>query len=577
MGIPSARSFEVPNEPGPEAPASSKARALLTRTRAGLLAAASGLVFAASSPQANFDAGILVGLIGFAYALEIDAQSHETAMQRMRAGARRGFWFGFAANMFALRFVPDVLARFTPLPWIANSTALVLLSAAQALPWVAGGSLARILVNVSDRDMSEGKPPLAPSWLAFGICVYSACFIPSIFPWTPAGGLARWPILLQTAELVGERGTSFVLAIACGFAATAIRWGLPQTPIRRRVTKTGDARVPLAFSLAVLLVVIGYGAVRMRSIEELRRAAPHAKVALLQPDFDAMFRWEEHRASMMMDRLSALTKRAESEDVELTIWPESAYPYTLAHGVKYSPRGQRAVLQQGAHGPVLTGAYLTKGGGVGTNSTILVTRTGDIGPSQDKRHLLWFGETVPLGDVFPVLRRVFARGTGLDAGTESIAFHTGAIRAAVLNCYEDTLPAAGREAMEARPNLLVNVTNDAWFAGSAEGELHLRLSVMRAIETRRDLVRAVNRGPTTWVDAAGTVRMRRESTAGLGPSPPLIADAALLDAPITLYTRAGDLPLIALVLAALVNAQRRRATKAQRAPPPKEQRPAGSS
>ena len=87
-------------------------------------------------------------------------------------------------------------------------------------------------------------------------------------------------------------------------------------------------------------------------------------------------------------------------------------------------------------------------------------------------------------------------------------FVAGPIRAAVLNCYEDTLPAAGREAMERSPNLLVNVTNDAWFAGSAEGELHLRLAVLRAIETRRDLVRAVNQGPTTFVDAAGRVRAR---------------------------------------------------------------------
>jgi apolipoprotein N-acyltransferase len=60
-----------------------------------------------------------------------------------------------------------------------------------------------------------------------------------------------------------------------------------------------------------------------------------------------------------------------------------------------------------------------------------------------------------------------------------------------------------RIALSLRPNLLVNVTNDAWFTGTAEPELHARLAVMRAIELRLDLVRAVNRGVASWVDATG--------------------------------------------------------------------------
>src|SRR5690606_24285248 len=106
------------------------------------------------------------------------------------------------------------------------------------------------------------------------------------------------------------------------------------------------------------------------------------------------------------------------------------------------------------------------------------------------------------------VRRAFAKGLGLEPGTESVLFEAGEVRAAVLNCYEDTLPDASREAIEIRPNLLVNITNDAWFAGSQEGELHLRLATLRSVETRRDLVRAVNRGPTTWVSASGKILAR---------------------------------------------------------------------
>ena len=114
------------------------------------------------------------------------------------------------------------------------------------------------------------------------------------------------------------------------------------------------------------------------------------------------------------------------------------------------------------------------------------------------------------------------------------------MRAAVLVCYEDTLPEAGREAMEVAPNLLVNVTNDAWFFGSAESELHLRVATLRAVELRRDIVRAVNFGPTSWVDAAGRVRARALAGASRASSS---AEPALLETAPTLYARFGDAPL----------------------------------
>jgi apolipoprotein N-acyltransferase len=429
------------------------------------------------------------------------------------------------------------MARFTPLPHALGWLALALLSAGQALPWAIGGGVGWFLA-APERDAPT------PRWRAFALGVYLATLVPAIFPWTPAGGLAGWPVLLQTAELVGERGTSFLVAAACGLLVDAML-------LAGRARPLAPATRPLAAAVAVAVVLLTYGRSRMASIARARDAAPHARIALLQPDFDPVFHWEKRRSEEMLDRLSVLTRNAEREGALLTVWPESAYPYTLPHGTDRSPQGSRAVLQPGVRGPVLTGLAMNVGGGLSTNSAILVEPDGTIGPSYDKRHLLWFGETVPMADTFPVLRHVFARGVGIEPGREAVAFQAGPVRAAVLNCYEDTLPLAGREAMAVEPNLLVNVTNDAWFTGSAEGELHLRLAVLRAIETRRDLVRAVNRGPTTWVDAAGRVRMRHEGLPGAGPSPPLLADAALLQTPPTLYVRAGDVPLATLLVVAL--------------------------
>lgn len=460
-----------------------------------------------------------------------------------RGGFLRGWLFGLTANLVALRFVPEVIARFTPLPMPLPWVALLLLAAAQALPWGLGGFVVKLL---------ERRAPALPGWLAFALGTYVATLAPAVFPWTPAGGLAPWPALLQLADLVGERGVSLILAAVSALLADGL---------------TRRAKVPVAIAAAIVALLAGYGSLRMRGVEAARLSAAHARVALVQPGFDALDRWDEGRAEVMMERLTALTRSAEARGADLVVWPESAYPYTLPHGARRSPEGHRAILRPTVRGPVLTGAYLAIAPGQGgTNAAILARPDGTLSKPYDKRHLLWFGETVPLAESFPWLRRVFARGTGLVPGTESVAFDAGPIRAAVLNCYEDTLPAAGREAMEVGPNLLVNITNDAWFAGSAEGELHLRLAVLRAIETRRDLVRAVNRGPTSFVDAAGRVRARYADA--LPASVPV--EPALLEGAPTPYSRTGDLPLLALAIASVVAAARAaRATQERpRAPLP---------
>ncbi|MBS2014709.1 MAG: apolipoprotein N-acyltransferase [Deltaproteobacteria bacterium] len=478
-----------------------------------------GAVFATTSPPIDVHAGVLVGMVVLAAAL-----LHEDR-PRMRYGAWLGWLFGLGANLVALRFVPPVILRFTPLPAVAAYLALVLVAAFQGIPWAIAGAIAH--------EVPRRTP--VPRWLGFGVGVYAATFAPSVFPWTPVGGLTPWPMLVQLADMMGERGVTMLLGCVSGLVARALS---------RRAHRARD----LAVAGGVALVMVGYGALRTRQIDEVREAAPHATIALVMPGFDASDRWEATRAEMMMDRLTSLTKSAEARGVDLTVWPESAYPFTIPHATRRSPEGHRAFLHPGVRGPVLSGVYMAGGAHVGYNSAVLVSQSGEVSAPYDKRHLLAFGEAVPFGETFPALKRMFTKGSALSPGHESIVFVSGAMRIAVLNCFEDTLPEAGVEAMEHGPNLLVNITNDAWFVDSPESELHLRLAIVRAIETRRDLARSVNRGPTTHVDAAGRVRARYD----IDIPGSLKAQPALLELPPTFYVRFGDWPWIALAVGLLL-------------------------
>jgi len=472
-------------------------------------------------------------MAAFAYSLEEYAGA-AISFSWFRGGLL-GLGFGIGANAVALRFVPGLIARFTPLSYPVGLLALLLLAAAQALRWVGAAWAWNALVRWR-----------VPRPVAFAVAVYAGTWVPVIFPWNPAGGATLHPELVQLADLVGERGVSALMALSAGFLAIAVR--------ERKLR-------PAWAALALPVAMYVHGRLRMGEIDALRARAETAKIALVQPSVEATERWDRTRARHILDVLTELTKRAERDGAELTIWHEAAYPYEIGHASRRAPTASWTVLQPGVRGPVLTGAVLRDGETDRFNSAIVARGDGSLSQPYDKLHLLWFGETVPLADTIPWLRRTFARGLGLTPGTSQVVLPVGKVRATVLICFEDTLPGAGREAMSLAPNLLVNVTNDAWFTPgeveSLESELHLRMATMRAIEGRRDMVRAVNYGPTSWVDAAGRVRGRYASaTPGV-----LLATPALLETPATVYVRYGDLPfavVFAAGVAALAWAARRR-------------------
>jgi len=493
---------------------------------------AGGVLASGAAPPLDLVPALWLGMVALAWLLAEDPSWPPFASRARVAltGARRGLLFGVGANIVALRFIPAVVARFTPLPWAVGVLGLVLLAAFEGLRWMATGVVCETLVRAR-----------VPRPVAFAAGVYAGTFLPTMMPWTVAGGASPWPVMVQLGDVVGERGVAAFMALTAGLLAASLA-------VRRPETRTRGL-FALGVALLLLAAQVAFGMARMASVDRVHAAAPHVSVALVQPSIEASTRWEETRAPGILARLGSLTQLGEARGAELVVWPEAAYPYPLPHGSRREPDPPRAIVDASVHGPVLTGLLMTGAlDGAAYNSAVVATR-GALSDSYDKRHLLWFGETVPLADRLPWMRQVFARGLGLAAGERSVSLPAGRVRAAVLICYEDMLPEAGREAMETSPNLLVNVTNDAWFAGSSESELHLRVATLRAVEARRDLVRAVNFGPTSWVDAAGRVRQRAS------PDVPgvLSVEPALLDTPPTLYTRLGDAPL-ALLLLVLANA-----------------------
>jgi apolipoprotein N-acyltransferase len=148
------------------------------------------------------------------------------------------------------------------------------------------------------------------------------------------------------------------------------------------------------------------------------------------------------------------------------------------------------------------------------NSALLLDSRGQVVSRYLKMHLVMFGEYVPLVHVFPFLSRLTPIEEGLNRGTSPAGMRVGGVVYAPTICFESSvshlvvetanwLAARGEE-----PDVLINVTDDGWFYGSALLDHHLACGVLRAVEARKPFVIAANTGFSALIDAAGNIRVK---------------------------------------------------------------------
>jgi apolipoprotein N-acyltransferase len=148
------------------------------------------------------------------------------------------------------------------------------------------------------------------------------------------------------------------------------------------------------------------------------------------------------------------------------------------------------------------------------NTALLIDPAGTIINRYHKMHPVMFGEYVPLGGIFPGLYNLTPMAGGLTPGEEPKLFEVAGLRLAPSICFETTVPhLIRRQVIELRrqgrvPDALVNLTNDGWFWGSSELDLHLVCGVFRAVENRLPLLIAANTGFSAWIGAEGRVITR---------------------------------------------------------------------
>jgi apolipoprotein N-acyltransferase len=416
-----------------------------------------------------------------------------------------------------------------------------------------GSAFAGVATLLAQRGLANPFS-LAALWTT---CEWLRSWVLTGFTW---GGIGyAWhenAALRPVVQATGVYGLSF-LAVLLG-ASVLQRMRAPREASGRRAANRW-----LATALAALLVAAGLG-FGLESAQPGLPPPPSLRVAALQGNIDQNQKWSPEAFQETLAAYEDLTRRAAQAGAELVVWPETAVPAPLAWP---ELQGRIAALAREVRTPLVVGAIGVDFDGQGRprdfyDSAFVFSGEGALLDRYDKTHLVPFGEYLPLRPLLGRFVRAIATGSianDVSAGARVRAIDVplargGAVRIGIPICYELLFPDLVRRFAADGAQLLVAITNDAWYGRTGSPHQFLAMTALRSAETRLPGVRAANTGVSARIDARGDVQARTPIfTRGLVVGEVLAAPAEVGP---SFYARHGDrfahACTVATVLASLV-------------------------
>lgn len=430
---------------------------------------------------------------------------------------RRAFIAGALAGVMAYSlclywiFVP--LHRFAGLPWFV----------CVMFPFALGGYLALYtgLYAAGLRFVLGKTSPVKIAILAGAMwaaleTVRGLAF--TGFPWLVlSSAFSSWPAAVQLASVIGAYNLSGVLAFIGAWPVLA-----------------GIGKKSLAVSGAAFLILLIFGAAKM-SLPPKHDST--ATIAVVQGNIDQSLKWHRsYQVETVNWYLKLSWEELDDPEPDLFVWPETALPFyfqdesLLSNMVASFAKNHQAALITGAPG------YESEGDGEYSyyNRAFLVDPQGGIASFYDKQHLVPFGEYVPLKRWLPFVNKLASGAIGdFEPGLNTAPLTYGDLAMGMLICYETIFPELAQKRVNHGANILVNISNDAWYGRTSAPRQHLDLAVLRTVEQARYMVRCTNTGISALIGPRGRVL----KTTPLFESATFKADVGLVQSR-TLFNRA---------------------------------------
>ena len=479
-----------------------------------LLALISGILVGLSYPPLHLGFLMWVGLIPLIHVL-----LNETPKQ----SAKLAFLSSITANFISLYWIGlNSGAGFFPV--FASLVGAVLYL---GLFW----SLFGYAVTYSEKKYSKGIFVIPFSWVAME---FIRSLGPLGFPWINlAITQTNYLPLIQIADLFGSYGISFwILLINIGFYLILIR---------------NQKLKYLIITSVIFLLMIGYGLIRINSIEEPKSNI--VTIAVTQPNINPDEKWDPDAREQIFESMHSLLDSALMLKPDLILWPESAVPALLRISNFRRSAISKKLIEFNT--PLLSGTVdriiNEDREKVYYNSSIYIKPDGTI-QMYHKKHLVPFAEYIPLSETFPSLKKLnFGQGN-FTAGTEYTLFKLDSIQFSNIICYESSNPQVLRGFVKNGAQFITIEANDGWLGKSSGPYQHFELAKIRAVENRIPIVRCANTGISGVISPKGIVKQKIP----LGKK--VVFKANIIPSQgLTFYTKYGDIfALFCVVISILI-------------------------
>ncbi len=447
------------------------------------------LVWMALPGRFSFWPLLLVGLVPL-FAVLSSARNRKSAFGR---GLSSGMFF----YVLQIYWIVPVLIQFGGLSWYLAVPALLLLVFYMSL-YLAVFSIAFIIMERGSRFFFFliGVPS---AWVGLD---WLRSWLFSGFPWMDIGyGFWSQPALLQAADLFGHYGfTFFIVLINC----------LIHVFVAKKFSLLQRYR-GLAAVLLLTVIIGGYSLSRWHTMERRVAQVPSAIIGIVQGNIEQGQKWSPEERKRTVDNYIELSERLLVKDSPtLVLWPETALPFYPQNNELFFPV-MDFVREKNLH--LLTGApwYEVEQDQKHRliryyNGALLMGPDGILSGLYFKSHLVPYGEYVPLNNYLPFISPLVEAAGNFTPGSIVAPLIAGDIRAGVLICFESIFADIGRGWVNSGANVLINLTNDAWYGKSSAPYQSWAMTVYRAVETRRSMVRSANTGISGLVDPFGKIQ-----------------------------------------------------------------------
>lgn len=287
------------------------------------------------------------------------------------------------------------------------------------------------------------------------------------------------------APIAGVYGISLTITWICGAIALIIH------PDTKRLTRW----------LALLLIVFLTGASLLLKQQTWTKQHGHSlQVSLIQGNISQSVKWDPNELYNILSRYRQLTNQAWHSDI--IVWPEAAVPFYPSDLPNYFKALAHSAQQHQA--TVIVGAPIQD-----STSTAVFNGLLAIGVDHgyyNKRHLVPFGEYIPLEHVFGRIMHFFKIPlSSLAPGhPHQPTLYLHHIPTAAFICYETAFPQEALHAMQGK-QFAVNIVDDAWFGHSFAAAQQFQMTAMRALETGRYFAVTANTGITAIINPKGQI------------------------------------------------------------------------